>query len=81
MRNQKFLSPPQIARLLRTSSEQVLAYIRLGELRAVNLSLTDRPRWKVDPAWLDDFLAGRSNQKPTPKRDVVTIGKPEREWF
>lgn len=64
----RFLSPPQIAKILGIGPEKVLHYIAKGELRAVNTSLSDRPRWKIDPADFEAFCRGRSNQ---PKPEVT----------
>jgi hypothetical protein len=63
---ERFLTPPQIAKILGIGSEQVLNFIARGELRAVNTSLADRPRWKIDPDDFDAFCQGRSNgSKPS----------------
>ncbi len=65
----RFLNPPAVARILGTSAEQVLAFIRSGELKASNTSLGERKRWKVNPADLEKFLDARSNRpKPTQQR-------------
>lgn len=63
-----FLSPPKAGRLLGCGPDQVLAFIRAGELRASNLSRAGRPRWKIAPADLQKFLDARSNQKPASQR-------------
>ncbi len=67
---ERFLSPPQVGRILRCGADQVLQFIRAGELKATNLSLSDRPRWKIAPSDLQAFLDRRSNQvvAPAPKR-------------
>ena len=69
------LTPPQIARMWGVSVEKVHAFIRAGELRAVNGALPgrkQRPRWLVDVEDLADFERRRSNQpapsKPAPQR-------------
>lgn len=77
-----FLSPPQVARILRTGSDQVLKFIDLGELKATNLSLHNRPRWKINPADLQAFLDKRSNQADVkPKRVRAEFVKPVRKFF
>jgi hypothetical protein len=58
----RFLSPPQIAKILGIGPEKVLHYIATGELRAINTSLSDRPRWKIDPVDFESWKRGRSNQ-------------------
>lgn len=81
--NNRFLSPPQVARILRTSADQVHRFIESGELKAINLSLADRPRWKIDPNDLQAFLDRRSNQvatKPEQKRKTEFV-KPARVFF
>ena len=69
------LTPPQIARLWGTSVEKVHAFIRAGELRAVNGALPGRklrPRWLVDVDDLQSFEESRANRpapsKPAPRR-------------
>jgi hypothetical protein len=57
-----WLTPPDIGKRLRVKAGKVLAWIRCGELVAVNLAERrgGRPRWRVSSAALDDFLAARS---------------------
>ncbi len=61
-----WLTPPDIGKRLRVKAEKVLAWIRCGELVAVNLAERrgGRPRWRVSSAALDDFLAARANRAP-----------------
>jgi len=64
----RFLTPPQAARMIGVSAEKIAHFIHLGELVAVNLSMGNRPRWRIAPEALQAFLKSRSNhQKPTPK--------------
>lgn len=51
------LTPPQIARRFGVSPEKVLAWIKAGELRAINASTRadGRPRYLVDETDLDAF--------------------------
>jgi len=65
----EFLTPPELARLLRCRESKVLAWIRSGRLRACNLSDGRRPRYRVRREDLDQFLAGES---------VVPATRPER---
>ena len=62
------LTPPQVARRLGVSADKVLSYIRNGELRAYDLATKrgGRPRYHIDPADLQAFLAARS-ATPAPK--------------
>lgn len=69
----QYLTPPQIAKLLKVGADQVLTWIKSCELKAVNLSAGDRPRWKVSPIELQRFLESRSNQPiaKNPKRNRI----------
>lgn len=80
MTDERFLTPPQIAKLLGVGVDKVAAFIERGELVAVNTSLTGgRPRWKVEPEALRRFLDGRSNRpkpaKPIRRREIPKAGK------
>lgn len=57
-----WLSPPQVARERNIRTSKVLAWIRSGELVAVNYATRrgGRPRWRVSRAALDSFDAARS---------------------
>ena len=64
----RFLTPPQAAKMLGVGAEKVKAFIDRGELVAFNLSMGIRPRWRIAPESLQAFLNSRSNHpKPTPK--------------
>ena len=83
MTDERFLTPPQIAKLLGVSVDKVAAFIERGELKAVNTSLgRSRPRWKVEPEAFRRFCDSRSNQpKPATKtRKRSSIPKPGREY-
>lgn len=74
-------TPPNIARELGISPEQVIAFIHSGELRASNLARRGckRPRWRISPEALRDFLAFR---ECVPKVQPIRRGRtkaPERE--
>lgn len=62
----KYLTPPEVARLLRVDVMKVLAWVRRGELAAVNVasSQSKRPRWRISQTALDTFLAARSAVPP-----------------
>lgn len=62
-----FLTPPEVAKLLRVSTEKVLGWIRRAELRAVNVSNSSRPRYRVSRDSLDEFLESREVQPPAPR--------------
>ena len=59
------LTPPVIAVQLGCHVSTVLAFIETGELRAVNLGRTSRPRWRIGRDDFADFLNRRSNQQKT----------------
>src|SRR5689334_14253479 len=62
-----YLTPPEIARLLRVCPEKVLGWIRRGNLRAINVSDGVRPRYRVRRECLDEFLASLEVQPPAPR--------------
>lgn len=61
-----WVSPPELAKQLGVSAETVLHWIRNGELRAANLAKRNngRPRWRISPEWLNEFLARRVSSPP-----------------
>ena len=64
----RMLTPPDVARRLAVKPDRVIAWIRSGELRALNVSDGRvRPRFRIDPADLEEFLARRAVQPP-PRR-------------
>jgi excisionase family DNA binding protein len=65
-----WLTPPQLAKKFAVSVEKVLAWIRNGELRAVNVAQTvsGRPRWRISPAALEAFIRRRESAAPPPPR-------------
>lgn len=70
--NMRFLSPPQVAKILGTDVHKIHSYIAMGELRAINTSLKTKPRWKIAPDDFDAFLEQRASKAATPK-----IAQPE----
>ena len=71
-------TPPVVAKLLAVDVHRVLAWIRSGALRAVNVGDGPlRPRWRIMPDDLDAFLARRAAQpatKATRRRRKVDPG-------
>lgn len=65
-----WLTPPQLAKKFAVGVEKVLAWIRNGELRAVNVAQTTggRPRWRISPAALEAFIRRRESAVPLPPR-------------
>lgn len=64
----QWMTPPQIARQRGVRVGKVLAWIKRGELEAVNMAecRSGRPRWKVSPEALAAFERGRSNRVSEP---------------
>ena len=65
------LTVADVARRLVVSDEQVLAHIRSGRLRAINVGLgRQRPRWRIAPEALEEFLSARTSAlaPPTTRR-------------
>ncbi|MDP6558283.1 MAG: helix-turn-helix domain-containing protein [Pirellulaceae bacterium] len=64
------LTPPEIARLWGITSDKVLAWIRSGELRAIDASTKcgDRPRYLIDVDDLAAFERSRSNVATPPAK-------------
>jgi Helix-turn-helix domain len=52
-----YMTPPAIAKRLGIKPSKVLAWIRRGELLAINVvdRLGGRPRWRISPAALAEF--------------------------
>ena len=59
-----YLTPPEIAKLLRVSLEKVVGWIRKAELKAINISEGYRPRYRIRREDLDLFLRSREVQPP-----------------
>jgi excisionase family DNA binding protein len=82
--DKRFLTPPQAAKLLGVGAEKVKAFIDRGELVAINLSMGDRPRWRIAPDALQVFLKSRSNvatKATAPKQAKRSpLPKPSREY-
>lgn len=66
--SEPYLTPPEIAKLLRVAPDKVLGWIRRAELRAVNVGNGTRPRYRVSREALDAFLQAREVQPPPPRQ-------------
>ena len=62
-----YLTPPEIAKLLRVSREKVVGWIRRGELLAVDVGSGTRSRYRVSRGNLDLFLERRSVRPAAPR--------------
>lgn len=78
----EFMTPPQFAEFIGVSAEKVLGWIRTGELRAINLSQSSRPRWKIVAKDAQAFLDGRANHSTaTPaKKSRRTMPTPTKRY-
>jgi excisionase family DNA binding protein len=63
-----WLSPPALAAELGVEPPKIIAWIKSGELLAVNVAqnVGGRPRYRISRAEVDRFLARRSSA-PAPK--------------
>jgi len=60
-----YLTPPEIARMLRMRQATVIGWIRSGRLRAIDISEGRRPRYRISRQALDEYLVGRAVAPPT----------------
>lgn len=73
MTSLSYLSPADIAARYCVKADAVLAWIRSGELRAVDVSRSRTrklPRWRISPADLESFeesRAAKPHVHPPPK--------------
>ena len=77
------LSVAQVAELRGIRTKGVLALIRSGQLRAVDVSLAPggRPRWRILADDLDGFILRRTHDASTPRKRLRRKTKPARKWF
>ncbi len=64
-----YLTPPEVARLIRVRESKVISWIRAGRLPAINVSEGTRPKYRIKPDDLETFLASRA---------VAPISRPAR---
>jgi len=64
-------TPPQVARILAVAPETVIAWIRSGELDAINVakSTARRPRYRID---IDDLKRFEQRRKVLPTKKTVS---------
>ena len=61
----RWLCAREIAQQLAVKPERVIAWIRAGQLRAVNVGDgLVKPRFRIAPSDLENFLAARAVQPP-----------------
>lgn len=64
-----YLTPPQIAKLLKVRREKIVAWIKAGKLRAIDVAEGgSRNLYRVSQAALDDFEKSREVTPPLPQR-------------
>ena len=54
-------TPPQLAKEFGVHPDKIRGWINSGELEAVNLGDSIRPRWRIESEGKAKFLAGRSS--------------------
>jgi len=68
MNDRTHITPPELARQRGIGTDKVLALIRSGELRAINMSLgRQRPRYLIALSDLADFDRRRAVVPPPPE--------------
>jgi hypothetical protein len=77
----RFLSPPTVAKVLGCGPDKILEFIARGELKAINTSLSDRARWKIDPRDFEAFCLSRSNAASIQPKRRVKLPKAKRNYL
>ena len=82
----KKLSVPQVSRQFGVANGKVLAWIKTGELAAINGATKrgGRPRYLIDLAAIEAFERGRAvtpPAAPTPRSRRKTVGQNVTEFF
>lgn len=55
----KVYTPPEVAKILKVSRDKILAWIRIGDLKAFNTSKAKRPRYRISKDAVEDFMEER----------------------
>lgn len=82
--DRKGLTPPEVASLYGVEPAKVIAWIRAGELPAVNLATRPdarRPRYRIREADLDVFEQRRAVKPPSPPATRRPRRTSERVFF
>ncbi len=64
------LTPPQLGKMWGISPDKIVAWIRSGELKAIDVSLNRgsvRPRYLIDRRDIESFELSRAVVPPSPK--------------
>jgi excisionase family DNA binding protein len=81
MPGKKWLTPPDVARLLGVGADRVVAWIRSGQLASANVGDgLKRPRFRISPESLEAFLASRA-AGPAPRVAHRRKAKEPMEWY
>jgi len=72
------LTPPQVAKQLGCRASRVLAWIKAGQLKASNLATGSRPRYRIQPDDLVDFLKRRQPELPQARPKKRRPNRPKR---
>lgn len=78
---ERFLTPPQVARILGCSAEHVGRFIAQGQLKATNTSFGNRPRWKISREDFQVFVDSRSNTAKSIPVEPKKNRKPIKRMF
>jgi excisionase family DNA binding protein len=75
---ERMITPPEIAERLAVDVHKILQLIRCGELPAVNLASrgSTRPRFRVSPEALTEFLKRRTVRPPVPRNKRPRAAEP-----
>jgi len=68
---QAALTPPELAKLLAVDPDRVRTWCKNGTIRAIDVSEnpgTGKPRFRIMPDAIEEFLASRSVTPPPPRR-------------
>ncbi len=73
----RYFRPVDIAKSLGINLSKVSAWIRAGDLEAIDVSLRrgQKPRWRISAAALEAFLLRRSSPKSTPRATTTRRSK------
>ena len=66
-RDDQWMTTAEVADQLRIDPDRVVAWIKAGQLVAVNIGDGAKPRFRVSPGSLADFLEHRRPNPPTPR--------------
>ena len=63
-----FLTTSVVAKRLAVSTDQIVALIHAGHLRAINVAArSGKPRWRISTEAIDAFVAARTTTPPMPQ--------------